>query len=240
MKTSLFIFVSFFLFSFSSLSAQSLEAYGVRVGTHFGKSPVFLDGKSIDEDEVPIRGFELAFPLRFSISNSFSFQPEISLTQKGSRYAEEEKDGSYFYKSSISLLERYLEIPLLLKWHYHFGSNSIFIQSGVAPSYLLKAKLKEREVEEYDNEREVTKTRTKIEIKDEFVRFDLGVLVGFGFERKFDFGSLFFDVRYNHGLLNQEDDLPEFEEDAIKLFHRGTSFTIGFFRPLNQSVDAQN
>lgn len=234
---SVFLFA---FFSFLNLHAQSPISVGVRSGIHFGKTPIFEAGKTVDEDEVAIRGFELAIPVEFGISKSFSFQPEISLTQKGSRYAEEEKDGDFRSKSSSSFLSRHLEIPLLLKWRYRLGANSIYVQSGLSPSYLLAAKVKARALEVDGDVRVVVKSRVKIEIEEEFVRFDIGVLFGGGFERSFSFGSLFLDVRYNHGLLNQEDDIPDSEDDDIKVFHRGTSVTVGFSRPLsgsNSSID---
>ncbi len=164
------------MFSLSSINAQDIK-FGAKAGVNFA---------SISGDETD--GFNSRTSLNvgavveISISEKFSFQPELLYTGKGASLKDSFDEISI--ESTIKL--DYLSLPLMAKYYVTEGLS---LEAGPEVGFLLSAKAKAEGGGESG----------EIDIKDTFKGIDFGLNFGLGY--KLDSG-LNFGARYNLGLAN--------------------------------------
>jgi hypothetical protein len=101
-----------------------------------------------------------------SISESLSFQMEITFIQKGSNNPKmNDADHPNYLKEDIS--SSYIEVPLLLQYHQ---SNKLKIQSGVQLAYLIYG---------YYND---LNGQIPIYSVNPFIKYDFGILLGIDYK----------------------------------------------------------
>lgn len=111
-----------------------------------------------------------------SISKKVDLQLEMKLKQKGSRFTGDKKKGDFrIYRMNLS----YLEIPLLMKYHY----TDFAVEAGLNFSVLMHSKEKDESGE--------------VIYSNPFEKTELSPLIGFNYEWKNNFS---FSVRWSYSL----------------------------------------
>jgi opacity protein-like surface antigen len=130
-------------------------------------------------------GFKAGLVGEMMLGNSgFAIQAEPMYVQKG---AVEKISllGARVEATEYDIKMDYIELPILVKYSFHFGALHPFLVAGPEFGLLLKA-----ESEGYD-------------IKDEYENFDFLLTAGAGLDVEMaDMVFLFVESRYNHGLSN--------------------------------------
>lgn len=163
-----------------SMSSFAQVTYGVKAGVNFA------NGTGDDFEDADMRtsilfgGFA-----KFSLSETFAFQPELLYSGQGAKasYTEEGVDVDETLKMD------YLNIPLMFKYYAGGGFN---IQAGPQIGFLLSAKTK----------LEAGGESVDIDVKDELKGLDLGLNLGLGYDLESGIGI---DLRYGLGLSNVVD-----------------------------------
>ena len=217
-----------------SLSTSVLAFEGVELGFKGGLLLAKASGEiSIDEfGDVEFdskAGLGLGAYMSINISKYFAIQPEILYMQKGGQHdmSFEIDFGGQLISADVELDANlnYLEIPILAKVKVPTASSiTPFFIAGPAVAFNIDAEAEITVTATVDGYTE-SETGTE-DIKDEISDTDVGIIFGGGAE--FDLGTvnLFFDVRYNIGLLNVDD----IGVNDIK--NRAFSFIAGISFPL--------
>jgi hypothetical protein len=167
-------------------SAAFAQGSGVIVGANFATLDVNPEqGPTFDRRTGLAAGIFFTLPL----GPSLSVQPEVLYSQKGAKY----KEGSA--EATIQL--DYVDIPVLAR----AGSSSGLVVFG-GPSFGFKVRARLKTDFEGDS--------TEEDIGDQVESFDLGLVVGAGFQS----GKFVLDGRYQWGLSNANKD--EFENAEVK------------------------
>lgn len=128
------------------------------------------------------------------INEQFALQPEIYYSSQGTQYKSNGSDAS--------LKLNYINIPLLFQYMF---DNGFRIQAGPQLGILASASS------------EIGNTTT--DVKSSFKGTDIAVVMGLSYVKPST--SLGFDIRYNHGLTNIN------ENSAVNSYNRG--FQVGIF-----------
>nr|WP_321453546.1 porin family protein [uncultured Carboxylicivirga sp.] len=164
-----------------SMSSFAQVKYGVKAGVNFA------NGTGDDFENGDMRtSLQAGAFARFSLSETFAFQPELLYSGQGSKYSESET--GYSYDQTLKL--NYLNIPLMFKY---YASNGFNIQAGPQLGFLMSAKMKEEETADG------TTISVEEDIKDQVKGFDFGLDFGLGYDLESGLG---FDLRYGLGLTN--------------------------------------
>lgn len=155
----------------------------------------------IGENKYPIYDFkkETRFSLlpgvyaNLPLKNSFYFQTEVSLVDKGItvRGIMKEKLINYFY---------YLHFPQMLQ--YHFLENkkkslNIYVEAGPYFSRALYTGVKS-----FDSQGDLTDNIKNESAFELHRKIDIGAGIGAGTEIKTDIGNFLINLRYEHSILN--------------------------------------
>ena len=212
--------------------AQGLTGKGFKVGLNLatwggsdaddlGGAEDLVPGMSIDKK---IRlGFSVGGFLTFSISETFSIQPELIYTMKGVKYemsgSFEEMGVTITYDGEDIFKLAYLEVPLLAKISFSSGSSiRPNLQIGPAMAILLSAK-DDWELSVTGEEQGVSMTISESDeedVKDDFKDIDFGLVFGGGLDFDVGTGTVTVDARYSLGLLNIPDVEGDEDEPSIK------------------------
>jgi hypothetical protein len=170
---------------------------GVLIGVNFADIN-FSDGDAPESDYRT--GLAAGFFLNLPLGGTFSLQPEVLYSQKGTKF--EEAGG----EASIEL--DYLDIPVLAR----VASGSSGFALFVGPSFGFKVRARAKG-EDFDG------TELSEDIGDEVETLDVGLVLGAGFQTP----RVFIDGRIQVGLSNVNKGEPE---ETLK--NRVFSIMLGF------------
>lgn len=159
----------------------------VSIGVKAGLNLASISGTGIEDSEGRT-SFHAGVVGEFSISEKFSFQPELIYSSQGATYGflVEGIEDSPDMKYDVELKLDYLNIPLIGKYYVREGLS---IETGPQIAFLLSSELET----EIDGEAQETEEIENI------AGSDFAWVLGMGY--KMDIG-LNFGARYNFGLIN--------------------------------------
>ena len=180
-----------------SLTVCSLHAQNVTFGAKAGVN--FANVSADDDDDLDGRtSFHIGATAEFSLSETFSIQPELLYSGQGFTTKESDID--------ITGKMDYINLPIMAKFYVAEGLS---LEVGPQIGFLLNAKLEGK-----DDGNSVS-----IDFKDELKSVDFGANFGVGY--KLDSG-INLGFRYNLGLMNVSD------EDSDDLKNSVLQLSVGY------------
>ncbi len=181
----------------AGIYSQAQIKYGVKAGANFYKVTGEEDLEASRKTKIGLAGG--AF-VNFSLSETFSVQPELLYSQEGNK----QKEGS----ASIDLKLNYINIPVLLQ----YNASGFYGETGPQVGFLTSAKVKSK----MGSDEETT------DVKDSFKSINFSWAVGLGYRLS---NGLGIGARYNIGISNIVD--GEGVSAKSSGFHIGLSYTFG-------------
>ena len=216
MKRLLSIFVTGTL-ALVLLLPHPSSAAGIKKGLKLGVNYATLSGENmgdldayIGQDTKSKLAFCLGGYVTYKLNETFTIQPEVLYTMKGSTFRDEV--GGEVLKVWINLT--YLEIPVLARITIpSLGTFNPVLLAGPAFAIKLSGKLKT----------ELEGVTTEVNVED-MKGIDIGFIIGAGMDlgvEAFGLGKLALDLRYTLGLSA----ISEFANDDAK--NRALSLMVG-------------
>jgi hypothetical protein len=190
------------------LSSLAVNAQGIKYGVTAGLNTSTFTG---DLDDAKYKaGFQVGVVLDYAITESFSIIPELTFSQKGSKF--EYKEEGIELKQSIAL--NYLQLPINAAYKFNLSESSkVLVFAGPYLGYGLSASGEEKVDGETDD------LEVKFGSKEgELKAFDFGLNIGAGYQ----FDKIFFKAQYNLGLGN----LNNFDDGSLK--NANIAVTVGY------------
>lgn len=184
-KSSKLVMASLVLSCLALTNVQAQDAIskpatiGFKGGINF--SNFYAD--NVDDENV-LTGFNAGLYAKVPVTKSFSIQPEIYYTTKGSEVTYNTAGVNGVAKFNIN----YVEVPVLAVINLTENFN---IHAGPYAAYMVSGKT--------TNDSNLGSSTSTLDTND-FQRFDAGIAAGVGL----DFELLSFGVRYNYGLTKIE------------------------------------
>ncbi|MBI4208292.1 MAG: PorT family protein [Deltaproteobacteria bacterium] len=185
-----------FKFTILFLSALVLQAsvtpagdlnYGVKLGIN----PISIVENGTRNISTKL-GFAGGLSLTYHLNRNLAIQPEILYSVRGGEHPLELLDQSYKIAADL----RYVEFPVLARWDFRYGKDlAPYLLIGPTFNLLTKANVHMEgapanlQLDDFVNEREI------------------GLVLNFGVEKKWNPGAITFDLRYERGftsLVNEE------------------------------------
>ncbi len=190
---SILAFGAFVLTAQAQTSDVKSESKNIKFGLKGGLNL----GNITNEDEAKVRAsFHIGAVGEFFINEKFSIQPEFIYSRQGAKMSFTEEmsgdDGELNYEETLKL--DYINIPVMAKYYIKNGLN---VQAGPQIGINIGA-----EIESEYSYMGTTVKETE-SIKSEVSSVDLGFNLGIGYELPI---GVFFDARYNFGLLSLNKD----------------------------------
>lgn len=200
----------------SGTTASGIK-YGIKAGVNF--ATVSLSGNDVDsEDEDELKSqtsFMIGGLVDIPVGTSFSVQPGLTLSGKGSK--SEFSETGFSSKEQTNVM--YLEVPV----NAVYKIGGIYLGAGPYAAFALSGKQKEEDNEDGDVEKEERDLKFGDNPEEDDLRrgdFGINLLAGYQLTNGFNVG-----VNYGLGLSNI---LPEFEGSDYKAKNRVFSVTVGF------------
>lgn len=176
-----------------SLTVCSLHAQNVTFGAKAGVNFATLNGDDA-EDADGRTSFHIGATAEFSLSDTFSIQPELLYSGQGFTTKESDTD--------ITGKMDYINLPIMAKFYVAEGLS---LEVGPQIGFLLSAKA----------EGESDGTSASVDFKDETKSVDFGANFGVGY--KLDSGTNL-GFRYNLGLTSvAEEDSDDLKNSVLQL-----------------------
>ncbi len=162
------------------------QRFGVKAGFNMA-SYIGNDGK----DAKSILGFQIGGIVEFPISDLFSIQPEIFLSQKGAKFTEpitiSEVSGIATTTTTLDIIDKpiYLEMPINMLFKVNVGSGKVIVATGPYIAYGISGKETRKVTLENittSNEYNLFSKMDGEGVKDLLKRFDAGIGVYTGYE----------------------------------------------------------
>lgn len=172
----------------TNASAQEFK-YGVKAGlnlTTVGVYGVDIEGK--DESKSMRVGYVVGVTGEYKFNDNISLSADLLLSKQGVKYTFDEQDDEH-YELAYNL--SYLNLPITFNY-YFVKKIGLGVYAGVQPGYMLSAKSKEEWSGAYSDS-------AKVNCKEEFYTFDLGVPMGFVYNYS---ENIKFDARFYVGVMN--------------------------------------
>jgi len=164
--------------------------FGIQAGTAIASQKAKQSGISITSDGKV--GFTVGVTSDISIAESFTFQPSLNFTQKGSKF--NVSDGSESMESSQTL--NYIELPLNFLYHAPAGKGKFFAGLGPVVNYGISGKAKVKMGGESMSE-DINFGSNEDEDDYKPFEFSGNILAGYEFSN-----GVFVAANYNAGLSN--------------------------------------
>lgn len=175
------------------MTTLGLQAQHANIGIKGGLNAYNIQGDNSSDNEYKL-GYHIGLLAHFHIADQFGLQPEAYYSVQGTSFK--------LNGDEIDLNLSYVNIPL--NFQYMFD-NGFRLQAGPQLGILASANLKNGS--------------NSVDVKSDFKGIDLGLTVGMSYVKpSTGFG---FDIRYNHGLTNIN------EDSGSEFFNRG--FQVGLF-----------
>jgi|RhiMethySRZTD1v2_1073278.scaffolds.fasta_scaffold18735_8 hypothetical protein len=178
-----------FLTLMSAAFSQDIR-FGIQAGTAIASQKAKQSGISITSDGKV--GFTVGVTSDISIAESFTFQPSLNFTQKGSKF--NVSDGSESMESSQTL--NYIELPLNFLYHAPAGKGKFFAGLGPVVNYGISGKAKVKMGGESMSE-DINFGSNEDEDDYKPFEFSGNILAGYEFSN-----GVFVAANYNAGLSN--------------------------------------
>ena len=188
------------VFALTTVNAQDIT-FGVKAGINFANTNV----SDSDENLEGITSFHFGGVVEFSVSETFSIQPELLYSAQGLQQKEEFE--GFTFESKLKL--DYINIPIMAKYYVAEGFS---IEAGPQVGFLLSA----NQEFEFDGDSE------EEDVKDDFKGIDFGAAIGLGY--RLDSG-LNFSARYILGLSN----IAEDTEGDFSVQNNVFQVSVGYF-----------
>lgn len=180
----------------ASASVASAQG-GVIVGVNWADVDFSEAAEALETDRRT--GLAAGVFLSLPLTGTVSLQPEVLYSQKGMKFSEAGAD--------VTMEIDYLDIPVLAR--VASGSSGLAFFAG--PSFGFKVRARGRA--------ELGGEEISEDVSDEVASFDLGVIVGAGFQSP----RLFLDGRMQWGLSN----LNKADADVVEMRNRVMSVLLG-------------
>jgi hypothetical protein len=177
MKKTITLLTLIFTLSFT-MNVMAQTRFGVKGGLNY--SHVRTNNADLQKELSARPSFHLGVVGDVTIGKQLSFQPQLLLSERGTKEKHEGHDDAWAFTS--------LEIPLNVV--YRLKDNGFFVGAGPVLGYNLSGKIKGHD------ESEKIELGTKV---DEIKRFDIGTNAFAGYQLD---NGLFFTVNYTLGLTN--------------------------------------
>ncbi|SHL23842.1 porin family protein [Hymenobacter psychrotolerans] len=169
------LILSLALVGFSTLGAQAQSA---RLGLKAGGSLTTFTGDAADGEDQKF-GFHAGLFANLGINSTFSIQPELLYSQKGSKES--------FGNTDVVNRFSYIDVPVLL----HINARGLFFEVGPQVGFLVAAKTELGNLSQ--------------DIKNDFNTVDFGYVAGLGYQLSNGPGI---GLRYNGGFTKLPKAVP--------------------------------
>ena len=190
----LFLTAAVAVFALTTVNAQDIT-FGAKAGVNFAN----INASDSDENLDAITSFHVGGTVEFSISDTFSVQPELLYSAQGTSISDV-IDGL----GKIELNLDYINLPIMAKYYVAEGLS---LEAGPQIGFLIKA---EAEIDD-----------VSVDIKDDFKAVDIGFNFGTGYKLE---NGLNFAARYNLGLSDISDDDSD-SKDKNSVFQLSVGYT---------------
>jgi opacity protein-like surface antigen len=181
-----------FTVAVAAQAGGGIVAKGIKAGVNIAG----VRGSDTDSHHKSRIGFVGGGFLTYAFTPALAIQPEVLYSQKGYKW----EDGSCKETGKYD----YIEIPILLKYMFQMqGSTTPSLYAGVAPAFLMSAKVEWEDCEWGDGL--ILGNSGSEDIKDYTKSTDFGFVFGGGVDFALGTGLLMFDVRYTLGLTETDD-----------------------------------
>lgn len=137
MKKNLLLLAAAIGFATASYAQTS---YGVKAGVTFPK--MTISGGSVSYTSDAATGFYLTGYADVPVANNFSFQPGISLQNKGGKFTSDEYIDFDTDAASGTVNLMYIEVPLNFVYYIPAGTGNLFLGAGPYAAYGVSVKAK--------------------------------------------------------------------------------------------------
>jgi len=183
----------------AGIYSQAQIKYGLKAGANFYKV-TGDDAEELEQSRKTKVGLAGGAFVNFSLSETFSVQPELLYSQEGNK----QKEGD----ASLNLKLNYINIPVMLQ----YNASGFYGETGPQLGFLTSAKFKTKSGDEEE----------ETDVKEGFKSINLSWAIGLGYKLS---NGLGIGARYNLGISN----IADAEEASLKSsgFHIGLSYTFG-------------
>lgn len=205
MKRNLLLLAAVLGFASASYAQTS---YGLKAGVTFPKLVASGGGLSYTSDAAT--AFYLTGYADVPVASNFSFQPGISLQNKGGKFTTDEIVDLETGEDNATLNLMYIEVPLNFVYYISAGSGSVFLGAGPYAAYGASVKAKSGNISETGSFDEAN-----------FKGFDAGLNVLGGYKLA---NGFLINAGYGLGLTNIAKDMGGEGSLKNKVFSVGIGF----------------
>ena len=225
MKKSILAIAVLALASFATISAQTFSL-GAKVGYNWNNVTAPAFNGTLDFKKMTNTNFGLV--AQIGLTDNFSIQPELNYVQKGFRIQESKDLNLYNVPiplgvSAVTAI-KYIDIPLLAKYKFRGEGASGYVFAGPSVGYALSGNLETHAQVIIDIK--VASTNINLDAVD-YKRFEVGGVVGAGFEVPIGRAKLFGEARYTQGF----NDVYEVPVIGARVKNNGFGLSAGFTVP---------
>ncbi len=228
MKKSILAVVLFAFASFATISAQTFSLGG-KVGYNYNSVSAPSFNGTLNFKNMTNTNFGLV--AQVGLTDNFSIQTELNYLQKGFRI-QESKDLT-LYNVPIPLgvnavtAVKYVDVPVLAKYKFRGQGASGYVFAGPSVGYALSGNLETHATVLIDIK--VASTPINLDAVN-YKRFEVGGVVGAGFEVPIGGAKLFGEARYTQGF-NEVYTVPVL---GAKVKNKGYGASLGFTVPFGK------
>lgn len=203
-----------------TMNAKSFaQTFGVKAG--FNLTNMFQNNDDYASDDYKTKaGFQIGGTAEFKITDMFSFETGLFLSNKGVRISHEETEEgeTYGVKGTIDLY--YIEIPLTGKATFDVGNQKIYGIFGPTVGIGLSGKIKSKLSYMGESKTESKSIDWGSGDDNDFKRLDFGWIIGAGVE----YEAFSAGLSYNLGLSN----IAATPDGGNKVKNRVFAITVGY------------
>lgn len=156
------------------------------------------------------KGPLIAFTLDYSFSPSFALTLQPAYQNYSFAYTSQFEwrdtlSNTFQLKNSHVQKLHYLELPLMVKYGYAFGSFRVHVQAGGFYGHLLSANKKMQATEKYislNSETEVNSFTESFDMKQLYIPSQIGFIGGGGISFDINFFRIMLECNYRYGMNN--------------------------------------
>lgn len=203
-----------------TMNAKSFaQTFGVKAG--FNLTNMFQNNDDYASDDYKTKaGFQIGGTAEFKITDMFSFETGLFLSNKGVRISHEETEEgeTYGVKGTIDLY--YIEIPLTGKATFDVGNQKIYGIFGPTVGIGLSGKIKSKLSYMGESKTESKSIDWGSGDDNDFKRLDFGWIIGAGVK----YEAFSAGLSYNLGLSN----IAATPDGGNKVKNRVFAITVGY------------
>ena len=233
MKKSILATALFAFIGYGMLSAQDISL-GAKIGYNWNNVSAPAFNGTLDFKKMTNVNFGLV--AQIGLTDNFSIQPELNYLQKGFRI-QESKDITLYNVpiplgvSAVTAI-KYIDVPVLAKYKFRGQGALGYVFAGPSVGYALNGNLETHAQVIID----IKVASTPINLDNvNYNRFEVGGVVGAGFEMPIGNAKLFAEGRYTHGF-NEVYEVPVI---GAKVKNQSFGVSAGFTVPFGGGTKTQ-